>query len=225
MKKIQIPNALQKAHDHADSLPDDWFGDEKMEPELETEYQESKMKDSCFRDILEYQKGAQFFKSYNNSLEYKHTIAEHFYYEGIKHNLKKVEELSDKPKCDNCGETEMPGGMSWMGLPRYKLWCGRCDASQEPKENPKRVTFEEVVEKVFGVADTLKCSDETINKICNGFYVANEPYIDHLEDENGRLKEHIRVVEMVNKGLEAENKELKERYGDFKDSNDIFPIE
>ena len=46
-----------------------------------------------FQKALETQKGAQFFKSYNNSLVYKHNIAQHFFYLGQKSLQEENEKL------------------------------------------------------------------------------------------------------------------------------------
>lgn len=73
-------------------------------------------------------------------------------------------------------------------------------------DKPKRYTFEQCTEKAFGHADTLKASNETINKICNTFFSANQPYIEWLEAENKEYKlieQNYDSLKQVFKKLEA----------------------
>ena len=51
-----------------------------------------------YQEALESQKGAQFFKSTNNSLDFKHNIAEHFFYLGQKSEKEKLEQLKAENK-------------------------------------------------------------------------------------------------------------------------------
>jgi hypothetical protein len=45
-----------------------------------------------YKEALESQKGAQFFKSENNSIDFKHSIAEHFFYLGYREHKRQLEE-------------------------------------------------------------------------------------------------------------------------------------
>lgn len=162
MKKI--PKVLQKAFDHADSLPDDWFGDEEIgvEKTEEVEYQESKMI------------------------------------------------IPPNRPCDNCGKTEMSGGMSWMGHSKCEHWCGSCDISKLPEKNPRRWGFEEFKEK-HGFIDCLDIEMKYMLEM-------NDLYIDHLEAEVARVQEKEKQLDSIQRHersrvlhWESQIKELKAR--------------
>jgi hypothetical protein len=62
----------------------------------------------------------------------------------------------------------------------------------EPRTTPKRWNFEQVTNKCFGISENIKVpladNEALVRKMVNEYFYANEPYINHLEAENKKLK-------------------------------------